>query len=253
VSWWLWPLYFATGLIAGFVDSIAGGGGLITLPVLLGTGKPPLEALATNKLQATFGSASAVWHYHRARAVRWADVGPGVMATAAGALAGVCVVSRIDPSWLRRIIPLLLLIAAAVVWLRPAFGMREQSPRFSRVRFQFCAGSVLGFYDGFFGPGTGTFWTLALVFGLGLELLRATAWTKAMNFTSNIVSLVAFAGIAKLDWVAGLLMGTGQAIGARWGARYAVRGGAGVIRPIFLAMILVAAAKLIYDGWFGAT
>jgi uncharacterized membrane protein YfcA len=173
-----------------------------------------------------------------------------MMATAVGAMAGVGVVSRIDPSWLRRLIPLLLLIAAMVVWLRPGFGMSAQAPRFSRVPFQFCAGLALGFYDGFFGPGTGTFWTLALVFGLGLELLRATAWTKAMNFTSNIVSLVAFAGMAKLDWVAGLLMGMGQAIGARFGARYAVRGGAGVIRPIFLAMIVVAAAKLIYEGWF---
>ncbi len=108
LSPWLWPLLLAVGGAAGFVDAIAGGGGLLSLPVLLGAGLSPAEALATNKLQATFGSGSATWHYRGARLVRWGDVWPGVMATAAGAVLGSLTVSRADPGFLRRVIPFLL-------------------------------------------------------------------------------------------------------------------------------------------------
>lgn len=245
----LCAVLFGTGLAAGFVDSIAGGGGLITLPVLLGIGLPPVEAFATNKLQSTFGSASAAWHYRRARLVSLAECWPGVLATAFGALVGVLTVHRLDAVLLRRVIPFLLLLAAVVVWRRPALGAEERPARFRLQPFQVAAGGALGFYDGFFGPGTGTFWVLALVLGPGFALLRATAWTKAMNFTSNLVALVAFAWVARFDWVAGLLMGLGQALGARLGARVALRGGARLIRPMFLGVVLVASAKLFWDGW----
>lgn len=246
----LWPLLFGSGFLAGFVDSIAGGGGLITVPVLLGTGLPPVEAFATNKLQSTFGSASAAWHYRRARLVTVAEAWPGIVATAVGAVGGVAALRLLDPALLRRVIPFLLLAAALVVWLRPSLGAAERPPRVRLRPFQVGAGLALGFYDGFFGPGTGTFWTLALVLGPGFALLRATAWTKVMNFTSNIVSLAAFLLVARFDWTAGLLMGTGQALGARLGARVALRGGARLIRPLFLGVVLVATVKLFYDGWW---
>lgn len=242
-------MLFATGFAAGFVDSIAGGGGLITVPVLLGTGMPPAEALATNKLQATFGSGSAAWQYRRAKAVSLGDAWPGIVATAAGALLGVLMVRHADPGLLRRVIPFLLLGAALVVWLRPSLGSETRPARLGARPFQLLFGLGLGFYDGFFGPGTGTFWTLAFVFVLGFELLRATAWTKWMNFTSNIVSLAAFAVATRMDWVAGLLMGAGQFLGARTGARVALRGGSKLIRPVFLVVVVAATAKLFYDGW----
>lgn len=250
MSPWAWPILFGAGVAAGFVDAIAGGGGLITVPVLLGIGLPPVEAFATNKLQSTFGSASAAWHYRKARLVSLAEAWPGVAATAVGALLGVLAVRHLDPTLLRRVIPFLLLAAAAVVRRRPDLGKVEMPPRFRLLPFQCLAGIGLGFYDGFFGPGTGTFWSLALVFGAGFGLLRATAWTKTMNFTSNAVALGAFAMSTRMDWVAGLLMGTGQALGARLGARVAMRGGAGLIRPIFLGVVVVAAARLFYDGWW---
>lgn len=248
-SYVLWPLLFGAGFFAGFVDSIAGGGGLITVPVLLGIGLPPVEAFATNKLQSTFGSASAAWSYRKARLVTLREAWPGIAATAVGAGAGVFAVSLLDPTLLRRVIPFLLLAAALVVWRRPALGAVEREPRFRLLPFQFLAGLALGFYDGFFGPGTGTFWTLALVLGPGFALLRATAWTKAMNFTSNAVALAAFGLTTRFDWTAGLLMGVGQALGARAGARVALRGGSRLIRPMFLVVVLAATAKLFYDGW----
>lgn len=237
------------GWLAGFVDAIAGGGGLITLPALLGIGLPPAEALATNKLQSTFGSASATWHYRRAGLVSWAEAWPGVVSTAVGAGLGVWSVSRLDPEWLRRWIPFLLLFAAFIVWRRPNLGQGASRARVGRRGFLVAAGLGLGFYDGFFGPGTGTFWTVGLVLALGFELLRATAWTKSMNFTSNLVSLVVFMFLGRVDWVAGLLMGVGQALGARWGARVALRGGSRLIRPMVLVLALLSAAKLIHDAW----
>ncbi len=246
---WSWPLLFATGFAAGFVDSIAGGGGLITVPALLATGLPPAEALATNKLQATFGSGSAAWQYRRARLVTLPAAWPGILATALGAALGVVLVRLADPGLLRRLIPFLLAAAALVVWLRPALGSTARPARWGTLPFQLVFGLALGFYDGFFGPGTGTFWTLAFVFLLGFELLRATAWTKWMNFTSNVVSLVAFALVTRIDWIAGLLMGAGQFLGARTGARLALRGGASLIRPVFLVVVVAATAKLFYDGW----
>lgn len=247
--WWLLPLFLGAGWLAGFVDSIAGGGGLITVPVLLGSGLPPAEALATNKLQSTFGSGSAAWQYRRARLVSWGEAWPGVGATALGAVAGVWAVSRLDPTWLGRAIPFLLLMVIVLVWRRPRLGREARPARCGRWVFQLGFGVLLGFYDGFFGPGTGTFWMVALVLVLGYEMLRATAWTKWMNFTSNLVALGAFACTSRFDWGAGLAMGLGQYWGARVGARVALRGGAGLIRPVFLSVAVVATAKLFYDGW----
>lgn len=246
---WSWPLFLATGFAAGFVDSIAGGGGLITVPVLLSAGLSPAETLATNKLQATFGSGSAAWHYRRASLVSLAEAWPGILATAVGALIGVGAVRSADPNLLRRVIPFLLAAVALLVWRRPSLGSTARPARWRSVPFQLTFGLGLGFYDGFFGPGTGTFWTLAFVLALGFELLRATAWTKWMNFTSNVVALVAFAFTTRIDWVAGLLMGAGQFFGARLGARVALHGGARLIRPVFLAVAVVATSKLFYDGW----
>lgn len=243
-------MFLAAGFAAGFVDSIAGGGGLITVPVLLASGLTPAEAFATNKLQASFGSGSSAWQYRRAHLVTLAQAWPGVLATALGALLGVWAVRAADPLLLRRVIPFLLAGVVLLVWRRPNLGTVARAPRWKSLPFQLAFGLGLGFYDGFFGPGTGTFWTLAFVLVLGFELLRATAWTKWMNFTSNIVALVSFALTTRIDWVAGLLMGTGQFFGARLGARVALRGGAQLIRPVFLAVAIAATAKLFHDGWF---
>jgi len=246
---WQYPLLLLTGLAAGFVDSIAGGGGLITVPVLLSFGLDPQLALGTNKLQGTFGSGSATWHYVRAKTVRLGDCGLGFLCSFVGAAAGALVVQRLNPSFLRLAIPILLIAVAVYMLINPRVGTEDLHPRVRRRQFDVLAGLLLGFYDGFFGPGVGTFWAMAYVVGLGFNLTRATGYTKVMNFASNLSSLALFLLGRNVHPGAGLTMGVGQVLGARLGARLVVAKGTRFIRPIFLAVVLAITAKLLYDNY----
>ncbi len=246
---WQLPLLFLTAFAAGFVDSIAGGGGLITIPVLLGLGLGPQAALGTNKLQATFGSGSASWHYAAAGTVQLRDCGRGFLFSVIGAALGADAVQQVDPSVLRRVIPLLLMAVAIYMLLKPALGARDMQPRLSRGWFDVSFGLALGFYDGFFGPGTGTFWAMAFVLFLGFNLTRATGYTKVMNFASNLSSLALFLAAGEVYYGAGLVMGAGQLIGARAGSRMVITRGTRFIRPVFLAVVLALTLKLVYDAF----
>ncbi len=152
---WHLPILFGTGLIAGFVDSIAGGGGLITLPVLLSLGLGPQQALGTNKLQASFGSGSAAWHYAKAKAVPLKDCARGFVLSFLGAALGALAVQQGAPSFLKRAIPILLIAVAVFTLLKPTLGSQDLHPRMRREWFDLIFGLGIGFYDGFFGPGTG--------------------------------------------------------------------------------------------------
>lgn len=246
--WWQLGLLSVAALGAGFVDSIAGGGGLITLPALLGCGLEPQLALGTNKLQASFGSGSATWHFARAGLVDWRACRWGLLLTWAGAAIGTRTVQHLDADFLRIVIPVLLLGLAVFMAVRPALGSRDGPPRMSRRLFDVVFGLGLGFYDGFFGPGTGTFWATAFVLGLGFNLTRATAQTKAMNFASNLAALVFFLAAGQVHWVAGFIMGVCQWLGARLGTRLVVRRGTRFIRPIFLSVVVVLTLKLLYEA-----
>jgi len=247
---WEYPLLFGTGLVAGFVDSIAGGGGLITLPVMLSLGGDPQTALGTNKLQATFGSASATWHYSRAGAVDLRDCWRVCVITFVGAMIGSLGVRQIGADALKVIIPLLLIAVAGYSLRTPQLGETETPPRLARIRFDFIFGLLLGFYDGFFGPGTGTFWTMAFVLMLGFNLTRATGYTKAANCSSNVSSLLVFVLAGKVNYLAGSVMGAGQLIGARFGSRMVVARGTKFIRPVFITVVLTITGKLLYDAYF---
>jgi uncharacterized membrane protein YfcA len=250
IELWHVPLLFAGGVVAGLVDSIAGGGGLITLPVLLGLGMDPRAALGTNKLQSTFGAAMATYHYAAAGTMSLRECVRGFAITFIGAIAGALVVQTIDAAMLRRVIPFLLISMALFVWLRPKLGETDLHPRIPRGAFDLVFGLALGFYDGFFGPGVGTFWTMAFVLGLGFNLTKATGSTKAMNLASNIASLLVFIIAGQVVYTAGLIMGAGQLIGARMGSRIVVSRGTRFIRPIFLTTVLAISIKLIYDAFF---
>jgi uncharacterized membrane protein YfcA len=247
---WELPLLFGVGLVAGFVDAIAGGGGLITLPVLLSLGGDPQVALGTNKLQATFGAASATWHYSKAGAVNLADCGRGCCFTFLGAILGTLAVRQIGPHTLKVIIPLLLIAVAAYSLRNPNLGQTETKPRLARHRFDLSFGLLLGCYDGFFGPGTGTFWTMAFVLMMGFNLTRATGYTKAMNFSSNVCSVLIFALAGQVNYLAGTVMGVGQLIGARFGSRMVMKRGTKFIRPVFITVVLTITVKLLYDTYF---
>jgi|ERR1043166_2512752 uncharacterized membrane protein YfcA len=249
ISTWVLPLLFLTGLCAGFVDSIAGGGGLITLPVLLNAGIPPAMALGTNKLQATFGSASATLHFARAKLIDSRTVWLGVLCTAIGAWLGTACVQQIDPAFLKRLIPFLLLGIALWSLLRPNLGAEDVHARMGPKAFHISFGFLLGFYDGFLGPGTGTFWAMAYMAAAGFNITRATAHTKLMNLTSNVVSLLLFFLAGHIVYSAGLAMGFGQMLGARLGSRVVIRNGARFIRPVFITAALALTCKLLYDSF----
>lgn len=249
VELWKIPILFITGLVAGFVDSIAGGGGLITLPVMLSLIPDPQLAFGTNKMQACFGAASAAWHYSRADAVKLRECLRGCSITFFGAVLGTIVVQHVGAHFLKVAAPLLLISVAIYTISRPQLGDREYPPKMSRLRFDLIFGLLIGFYDGFFGPGTGTFWTMAFVMALGFHLTQAIAHTKAYNLASNLCSFLLFAGAGRVDYVAGTVMGLGQLIGAQFGSRLVMRRGANIIRPLFIAVVLGLTTKLLYDAF----
>ncbi len=245
-----YALLFVAGLAAGTVDAIAGGGGLITLPTLLGLGLPAPLALGTNKLGAVFGTASATWSFARQGAVDLRECVAGVVWTAVGALAGAFTVRSLHPDFLARAIPWLL--AGIVIYLvfRPQLGEHDRHHRMERGAFFAVFGLALGFYDGFFGPGVGSFWTIAFVMVLGHNFVRAAAHTKVMNLTSNAASLALFTVAGSVVLLPGLALGAGQLLGGRLGAHLALTRGARFVRPIFLAMATVIVARLVYQYYF---
>ena len=242
-------ILFLTGLAAGFVDAIAGGGGLITVPVLLSLGLSPQDALGTNKLQATFGSGSATWHFAAAGLIDFKECVAGIVFTGFGAALGALSLQQLDPGFLRRTIPWLLAAIALYTLLQPKLGQEDRRPHWNKHAFHVVFGLLLGFYDGFFGPGTGSFWAMAYMLGLGLNMMKATAHTKVMNFTSNLASLALFLTGGHVLFGAGLTMGFGQLVGARLGARTVVVKGTRLIRPVFITMVLAITCKLLYDNY----
>jgi uncharacterized membrane protein YfcA len=244
-----YPVLFLTALAAGFVDAIAGGGGLITIPVLLNLGLPPQLALGTNKLQASFGSGSAAWHYARAGLVDVRACWAGVICSFVGAVFGTLAVQCLSQALLQRGLPWLLAGIALYLLLQPRAGTAPGRARLQPATFYFLFGLAIGFYDGFFGPGTGTFWTMALILWLGYDLTRATAHTKLFNFASNIASLAAFLLAGNVLFAAGLVMAAGQLAGSWLGAHCVITRGTALVRPVFLTMVLALIAKLLWQSW----
>ncbi|HTY11826.1 MAG TPA: TSUP family transporter [Bacteroidota bacterium] len=248
-SFWLYPLLFCTGAAAGLIDSIAGGGGLITLPVALAIGMPPKVALGTNKFQSSFGSFTATFYYVKHKIVSLREAKLGIFFTLVGAVAGAWGVEQVDSSVLNRVIPFLLLAIVVYTFVTPRFGETSGRARMSASAFFAGAGLALGFYDGFFGPGVGSFWAMALVFGLGMDLTRATGATKLMNFTSNIVSCIIFLAGGFVWLGAGLAMAAGEIVGARFGSHMVIRKGTAIIRPIYISIVILTIAKLLYNTY----
>ncbi|MDD2851159.1 MAG: TSUP family transporter [Desulfuromonadaceae bacterium] len=242
-------LLFGAAFIAGLVDSIAGGGGLITVPVLMGIGLPPQVALGTNKLQASFGSGSAMLHFVRAGTVKLSDCWNGIIWTAIGAALGVWAVQLLDASLLKVMIPWLLAAIAIYTLLSPRLGAEDSHARMKQGPFYLLFGLAIGFYDGFFGPGTGSFWTMALMMLLGYSMMRATATTKVMNFTSNFVALIFFLSVGQVRFIEGIVMGVGQFMGARVGSKLVIKRGTSFIRPVFITMVLALVARLMYQNF----
>lgn len=247
---YLYPILFLAALIAGTVDSIAGGGGLITLPVLLGFGVPPHIALGTNKFQSSFGSFTASAHYVHKGGVVLRTAVTGIIFTLLGTILGAWLVQQLDASLLNNIIPVLLAAIIVYTFIKPDLGVANQEPKLEANTFYFIFGLIFGFYDGFFGPGVGSFWAFAFVAFLGYDLQKATGYTKVMNFTSNIVSVILFAIGGNIYYTAGIVMAAGQIIGARIGSGLVIKRGAKFVKPVFITIVVLTMVKLLYSSFF---
>ena len=234
-------------LVAGFVDSIAGGGGLLCLPALLLAGLDPVSALATNKLQGSFGTASATFAFWRGGALDPKQHWRSVLMVFAAACLGVAAVSIAPKQLLLAMMVPLLIVIALYFAFAPRLSEVESKPRLALNAFTFGFAPAIGFYDGIFGPGTGSFFMLALVLLFGVGLVEATGRTKLFNFTSNIAALLMFVLTGKIIWTIGLVMGAAQFAGAQIGSHLAIRNGATIIRPLLVIVCLAMAAKLLLD------
>ncbi len=246
-------LLFLVGFVSGLVDSIAGGGGLISLPVLLFIGLPPQVALGTNKLQGTFGAFAAAYNFVNKRLVNLKECVPGVICTFIGAAGGALLVQTIDPALIKPIIPILLFVVFLYTLFARQLGSTDRRARMGQTPFYLLFGIGLGFYDGFFGPGTGSFWAFALMTLLGLNMVKATGTTKVMNFISNIVALALFAGGGNIAYSIGLIMAGGQLIGGRIGSSLAIKNGARMIRPIYLSVVFLTIIRLLWSSLISGT
>lgn len=238
-------LLVGVAVLAGLVDAIAGGGGLLALPALLWAGVPPLQALATNKLQGSFGTATASLNYLHKGEISLSGMTAPILWTFAGAVSGTLAVQYLVADWLEQMVPILLIGFSLYFLVSPRIGDQDAHQRISLGLFGLLVGFGAGFYDGFFGPGAGSFFAAGFVMLLGWNLRRATAGTKLLNFTSNIASLLFFAAGGHVVWSIGLSMGLGQALGAWIGSHLVIRHGTVLIRPLLVVVSVAVSIKLL--------
>ena len=242
-------LFFAGGL-AGFIDSIAGGGGIISVPMLLAVGIPPHQALATNKLQSSCGSLTASLNYTKRGLMNPRKLITGFVFSFIGAIIGAVTVQFFSAGFLENLIIIMLLILFVYTALSPRLGFKQRPHKIRPALFYTVFGLIIGFYDGFFGPGTGNFWTISLVILLGLDLKQATAQTKLFNVTSNIVALSVFIYSGLVLWSAGIAMGIGQIFGAYCGSTLVSKRDVRFIRVFFLIVVAATIIKLVVSQFF---
>lgn len=239
-------IMFLVGLLAGWVDTLAGGGGLITLPALLLAGIPPLAALATNKAQGFVGTMTATLMLMMKGHLPVLRLLPLVGTAAIGAMLGTWLIQRVDTSWLHWGIPFLLLGVAGYFFAVPQVGKMATVARLSERAYGLTAVPLIGFYDGAIGPGAGSFFAASGVLLRGQTLLQATIRAKLFNFTSNICSMALFAAAGKIVWILALAMMTGQLCGAVLASHTMLHGGERLIRPLVILMCVLMSCSQVY-------
>jgi hypothetical protein len=242
-------LLFFVGCIAGTIDAISGGGGLLTIPALLSTSLSPVQALATNKLQGMIGTLTSSFLYWRKGLVDFKQLRGAMMGTLIGSALGSTAISFIDSQKLSAVIPLLLMGFALYFALSPKVSDVDQRQLVSHGLFAGLIASSIGFYDGFFGPGTGSFFTLALVALLGCNIAKAIAHSKVLNLCSNVAAVAVFAWGGHMVLIAGAVMAVGQILGSVLGTHLAVKQGARLIKPLLITVSLAMSFKLGWQHW----
>ena len=248
-----WIIVTLALLLAGFVDAIVGGGGLILLPALFATfpGAPPAALLGTNKAGSLWGTAMATWQYSRRVQIRWRAMLPAALAGFVGAFAGAWAVTVLSPDFLRKLLPLVLVLVLGYTLAKKDLG-RHHTPRYAG-RAEWVAASLIGisigFYDGFFGPGTGSFFVFLFVRLLGYDFLNASASAKLLNVSTNIAALILFSFKGYVWWHLALPLAVANVLGSVLGTHMALKHGTGFVRGIFIFVVGVLILKTGYDAF----
>lgn len=232
--------------VAGVIDAMAGGGGLLTIPALMTVGVSPVAAIATNKLQSTFGTGGAFLAFARAGHIDFRRYALPAAAALVGSALGAFVLQRIDPSFLAGFVPLLLIAMMIYFIAAPKMSDVDRHSRLAPVALMGVTATI-GFYDGFFGPGTGSFFTTALVALGGLGLVRAIAHTKFLNFATNLAGLAVMIIGGHVLWLAGGAMAVASIVGNQVGAHLAMRFGGRGVRLLLIMMSGLLTLKLLSD------
>ena len=240
-------------LLAGGIDSIVGGGGLILVPALFAVypNAAPATLFGTNKSASVWGTSIATVQYSRRVQMRWAVMLPAAGAALVGSFIGAWVVTLIDPTFLRRLLPFILLAVLLYTLAKKDLG-RTHAPRHAQGRETLLAcaiGAVIGWYDGFFGPGTGSFFIFLFVRLLGYDFLNASASAKLLNVATNVAAIALFAMKGHVWWQIGLVMAVANVAGSLIGTRLALKHGAGFVRGVFIVVVSALILKTGYDAF----
>ena len=240
-------------LLAGFVDSIVGGGGLILVPALFATfpSAHPATLFGINKGASVWGTGMATWQYSRRVQMRWAALLPAAASGFVASFGGAWLVTVISPEYLRRALPLVLLAVLAYTLVKRELG-REHTPHFTGTTeavLASCIGAVIGFYDGFFGPGTGSFLVFLFVRLMGYDFLSASASAKLINTGTNVAALILFVSKGHIWWHFVLAMALANVAGSLMGTHLALKHGTGFVRSVFIVVVSALILKTGYDAY----
>lgn len=248
-----WILVSLASALAGFVDAIVGGGGLILVPAMFAAfaTTPPATLLGTNKSASVWGTAMSTWQYSRRVQMPWAAMLPAAIAGAIGSFGGAYAVTQISPDFLRKALPLILVVVLIYTLAKKELG-RHHTPRYQGTTETAVActiGLVIGFYDGFFGPGTGSFFVFLFVRLLGYDFLNASVSAKLLNLATNAAALVLFTLKGHVWWHFAVPLAVANVLGSLLGTHMALRHGTGFVRTIFIAVVSLLILKTGYDAF----
>lgn len=248
-----WLFVSLASLLAGFIDAIVGGGGLILLPAMFAAfpQAPPATLLGTNKSASVWGTTMSAWQYSRRVSIPWAAITPAIAVSFVGSFAGAWAVTAISSDFLRKLLPLVLVFVLAYTLLKKDMG-RHHAPRYTGRSEAIAAcmiGLVIGFYDGFFGPGTGSFFVFLFVRLLGYDFLNASVSAKLLNIATNVAALILFTMKGHVWWHFAIPLALANVLGSLLGTYMALRHGTGFVRGIFILVVSALILKTGYDAF----
>ena len=248
-----WIFVSLASALAGFVDAIVGGGGLILVPAMFAAfpHAAPATLFGTNKSAAVWGTAMSTWQYSRRISITWPMIIPGIVAAGVGAFSGAWAVTLVNPDFLRKLLPFILLGVLLYTLAKKELG-RHHTPRFAgraEVIAACLIGVLIGFYDGFFGPGTGSFFVFLFVRLLGYDFLNASASAKLLNCATNIAAIALFAAKGHVWWHFAVTLAVANVLGSLLGTHMALKHGTGFVRGIFIVVVSTLILKTAYDAF----